>query len=91
MLKSVAKELVVVVPALRVDAVGAKGLGVSRSYFQKGLKAGNVLLDGVPAKAKDEVRPGSVIEARGLGRVVVKEVLGRTARGNYKVRLERSS
>jgi len=87
----VAKEIVVVVPALRVDAVGAKGLGVSRSYFQKGLKEGNVLLDGKPAKAKDEVKEGSTIEARGLGRVVVKEVLGKTARGNYKLRLERSS
>ncbi len=85
------KEIIAVVPSLRVDAIGAKGLGVSRSYFQKGVKQGNVLLDGRPAKAKDEVREGSVLEAKGLGRVVLKEILGKTARGNYKVRLERTS
>jgi len=87
----VGKEIVAVVPSLRVDAVGAKGLGVSRSYFQKGIKEGNVLLDGRVAKARDEVAEGSVIEARGLGRVVVKAFLGKTARGNYKLVLERTS
>ncbi len=79
------------VPALRVDAVGAKGFGVSRSYFQKGIKEGHVRLDGRPARAKDEVREGSVLEAEGLGRVRVLAFLGKTARGNYKLRLERSS
>ncbi len=79
------------VPSLRVDAVGAKGFGVSRSYFQKGIKEGNVLVNGRVAKAKDEVGEGSVIEARGLGRVVVRAILGKTARGNYKLVLERSS
>ena len=77
------------VPSLRVDVVGAKGLGVSRSYFQKGLKLGNVYLDGRVAKAKDEVTVGSRIEARGLGEVVVKEILGQTSRGNYKLKVVR--
>ncbi len=85
------REIVAVVSSLRVDAVGSRGLGVSRSYFQKGLKEGNVLLDGRVARARDEVREGSVIEALGLGRVVVRELLGRTARGNYKIRIERVS
>jgi len=82
---------VAVVPALRVDTVGAKGFGVSRSYFQKGIKEGHVRLDGRVAKARDAVRVGSVLEAEGLGRVRVAELIGRTARGNYKVRLVRTS
>lgn len=85
------KELALVVPALRVDAVGAKGLGLSRNYFQKGARSGNVLLNGRPAKGKEAVKPGDVIEARTLGRVTLLEVVGRTAKGNYKIRVLRET
>ncbi len=37
-----------VVPSLRVDAVGAKGFGVSRTYFAQGVKAGKVRQRGNP-------------------------------------------
>jgi RNA-binding protein YlmH len=39
----------VVVPSLRVDAVGAKAFGVSRSWFAKGVAAGRVHVNGRPA------------------------------------------
>jgi len=81
------KTRTLVVPSLRVDVVGAKGLGVSRSYFAKGVKAGKVRLRGRPAGAKDEVREGDTLIAEGLGRVTLLRVVGRTARGNYKVEL----
>lgn len=81
------KTRTLVVPSLRVDVVGAKGLGVSRSYFAKGVKAGKVRLRGRPAGAKDEVREGDTLIAEGLGQVTLLRVVGRTTRGNYKVEL----
>ncbi len=81
------KTRTLVVPSLRVDVVGAKGLGVSRSYFAKGVKAGKVRLRGRAAGAKDEVREGDTLMAEGLGQVTLVRIIGRTTRGNYKVEL----
>jgi len=81
------KTRTLVVPSLRVDVVGAKGFGVSRSYFAKGVKAGKVRLRGRVAGAGDEVREGDTLIAEGLGQVTLVRVVGRTTRGNYKVEL----
>ena len=70
-----------VVPSLRVDAVGAKGFGVSRSYFAQGVK-------GRPASPKDELAPGDLLFAEGLGTLRLLEVVGKTVRGNYKIKVE---
>ncbi|MBO1437660.1 RNA-binding protein [Meiothermus sp. CFH 77666] len=78
----------VVVPSLRVDVVGAKGFGVSRTYFAQGVKAGKVKLRGKTASAKDELAEGDALLAEGLGSLVVKRVLGQTKRGNVKLELE---
>lgn len=77
-----------VVPSLRVDAVGAKGFGVSRTYFAQGVKAGKVRLRGKPASPKEEMAPGDVLLAEGLGSLTLLEVLGKTVRGNYKIKVE---
>ncbi len=81
------KTQVLVVPSLRVDVVGAGGLGVSRSYFAKGVKAGKVRIGGRTVRAGDEVSEGDTLLAEGLGQVTLLRVLGRTKRGNYKVEL----
>ncbi|MFN4231737.1 RNA-binding protein [Thermus sp.] len=77
-----------VVPSLRVDAVGAKGFGVSRSYFVQGVKAGKVRLRGKVASPKEEMAPGDTLLAEGLGSLRLLEVLGETRRGNYKIKVE---
>lgn len=77
-----------VVPSLRVDAVGAKGFGVSRTYFAQGAKAGKVRLRGKVASPKEEMAPGDVLLAEGLGSLTLLEVLGKTVRGNYKIKVE---
>ncbi|GAB5603190.1 S4 domain-containing protein [Thermus sp. FJN-A] len=77
-----------VVPSLRVDAVGAKGFGVSRTYFAQGVKAGKVRLKGRVASPKDEMAPGDTLFAEGLGSLKLLEVLGETRRGNYKIKVE---
>lgn len=78
----------VVVPSLRADVVGAKGFGVSRTYFAQGIKAGKVKLHGKTASTKDEVAEGDILLADGLGSLVVKKVLGQTRRGNLKLEVE---
>lgn len=78
----------VVVPSLRVDAVGSKGFGVSRNYFVQGVKAGKVRIAGRTVSAKDEVKEGDTLLAEGLGVLRVKKVLGQTKRGNLKLEVE---
>jgi len=78
----------VVVPSLRVDVVGARGFGVSRTYFTQGVRAGKVRLRGKTASPKDEVAEGDHLLAEGLGCLWVKKVLGQTKRGNVKLELE---
>ncbi len=79
---------VLVVPSLRVDAVGAKGFGVSRSYFVQGVKGGKVRLRGKVASPKEELQPGDTLFAEGLGVLRLLEILGQTVRGNYKIKVE---
>ncbi|MBA2665844.1 MAG: RNA-binding protein [Trueperaceae bacterium] len=77
-----------VVPALRVDVLGARAFGVSRSYFAKGVAAGRVSLNGRTAEGRSEAREGDEVWAEGLGRFRVRTVKGETRKGNVKVTLE---
>lgn len=83
-----AKRLTAVVPALRVDVLGARAFGVSRSYFAKGVAAGHVHVNGRPADKRSEAGSGDEVWAEGLGRFRVLSVLGETRRGNLRVELE---
>lgn len=74
----------VVVPSLRVDAIGAKGFRTSRSWFTKGIAAGNVYLNGRSASKGDEAEVGDEIYAEGVGWIQVKSIEGETRRGNLK-------
>ena len=78
----------VVVPSLRVDALGAKAFKVSRSYFSKGVAGGRVRVNGVTAGKSSSAALGDEVYAEGLGRFSVREVLGETKKGNLKVTLE---
>jgi RNA-binding protein YlmH len=77
-----------IVPSLRVDALGAKAFGVSRSYFAKGISAGNVSLNGKKANKSSDAEVGDEIYAEGLGRFYVSQVQGETRKGNLKVVLD---
>jgi len=76
-----------VVPSLRVDVLGARAFGVSRSYFARGVGAGNVLVGGEPAGKAASVEPGQEVEAIGLGSFVLVSVDGATRRDNLRVTL----
>jgi len=79
---------VVVVPSLRVDALGAKAFRVSRAYFSKGVAGGRVSVNGVRAGKSSSAGPGDEVYAEGLGRFTVLTVQGETKKGNLKVELE---
>jgi RNA-binding protein YlmH len=78
----------VVVPSLRVDALGAKAFGVSRSWFAKGVAAGRVHVNGRPAGKSADAVQGDEVWADGLGRFRVVAVHGETRKGNLKVTVE---
>ena len=82
------KRHVVIVPSLRVDALGAKAFNVSRSYFSKGIRAGNVTLNGTKASKSSSAEAGDEVYAEGLGRFAISSVQGETRRGNLKVAIE---
>lgn len=82
------KRHVVIVPSLRVDALGAKAFNVSRSYFSKGIGAGNVALNGAKATKSSSAEAGDEVYAEGLGRFSISSVQGETRRGNLKVAIE---
>lgn len=82
------KRLTAVVPALRVDVLGARAFGVSRSYFAKGVAAGHVHVNGRRADKRSDAGAGDEVWAEGLGRFRVLSVLGETRRGNLRVELE---
>ncbi len=86
--KGNAKRQQVIVPSLRVDALGSKAFGVSRSYFGKGIMAGNVMLNGRKTSKSSDAEAGDEIYAEGLGRFTITSVQGETRRGNLKVILE---
>ena len=74
-------------PSLRVDVLGARAFGVSRSYFARGVGAGNVLGGGEPAGKAASVEPGQEVEAIGLGSFVLVSVAGATRRDYLRVTL----
>lgn len=75
------------VPSLRVDVLGARAFGVSRSYFAKGVAAGSVSLRGSRASHAATLEVGDEVEAKTLGKFKLVSVDGTTRRGNYKVSL----
>ena len=77
-----------IVPALRVDALGAKAFGVSRSYFAKGVAAGNVFVNGQKANKSTDAEAGDEVYAEGLGRFSVVSVQGETRKGNLRITID---
>ena len=78
------------VAALRLDAVLAAGFSTSRSKAADLVSAGRVSVNHREcAKADRTVGEGDVLSCRGLGKCVVKEVLGQSKKGRFMLVLER--
>lgn len=78
------------VAALRLDAVLASGFSTSRSKASQLVSAGRVSLNHRECMKSDRtVEQGDVLSCRGLGKCVVKEVLGQSKKGRIMLVLER--
>ena len=78
------------VASLRLDSVMASGFSMGRSKAQSYISAGKVQVDHLPVtKADFEVKEGSVISARGLGKMKVTQVGGLTKKGRQSITAER--
>lgn len=78
------------VAALRLDAVLSAGFSTSRSKAADLVSAGRVSVNHREcAKPDRTVAAGDVLSCRGLGKCVVKEVLGQSKKGRFMLVLER--
>ena len=78
------------VAALRLDAVLAAGFSTSRSKAADFISAGRVSVNHRECMKGDRtVAEGDVLSCRGLGKCVVKEVLGTSKKGRIMLVLER--
>ena len=78
------------VATLRLDAVCASGFSTSRTKAVDFISAGRVSLNHRECtKADRTVGQGDVISCRGLGKCVVKEVLGQSKKGRTMIVIDR--
>ena len=78
------------VATLRLDSVCASGFSTSRSKAVEFISAGRVSVNHREcAKADRTIGEGDVISCRGLGKCVVKEVLGQSKKGRTMIVIER--
>lgn len=83
-------ELRVTVQSLRLDAVLAAGYNLSRAEAQKLIATGLVKLNHVPELRGDaKLEAGSLLSARGYGRLRVDEIQGESRRGRTVLKLFR--
>lgn len=84
------KELRDTVASLRLDALVGAGFGLARGKAAELIAAGKVALDGLPCTKPDRlVDEGGKISARGFGKVVLREIQGRTKKDRISVVLEK--
>lgn len=78
------------VATLRLDSVCASGFSTSRAKAVEFISAGRVSVNHREcAKADRTISEGDVISCRGLGKCVVKEVLGQSKKGRTMIVIER--
>jgi RNA-binding protein YlmH len=78
------------VASLRLDAIAALGFGESRTKMVKEIKSNRVKVNWKPVLDPDlALNPGDVISIRGRGRVIFKEVSGKSKKGRLGIELVR--
>lgn len=78
------------VATLRLDGVLASGFSLSRSKAAALVSSGRVSVNHMECQKTDKpIAQGDVLTARGLGKCLVKEVLGESKKGRIMIVLER--
>ncbi len=84
------KEIRSTVASLRVDAVAAAGYGTSRTKMTREIKAERLKVNWkVISNPAHTVEEGDVLSLRGRGRLIIKEVQGKTRKGRINILLHR--
>ena len=84
------KELRDTLASLRLDNIISSGFRVARSLAAQYVTTGRAAVDGLPCEKPDKtVEEGSRISVRGLGKIKLKSVNGRTKKGRISVVIDR--
>jgi RNA-binding protein YlmH len=78
------------VATLRMDAVAASGFSIGRGKAASLIQAGKIQLNHRECVKPDKtVAAGDVLSCRGMGKCVVKEILGESRKGRIMILIER--
>lgn len=84
------KIIKVSVPSMRLDAVIGEAFGLSRGKSADLIRAEKVFINHtLAASVSKGLAEGDVVSARGLGRAVVREIVGESKKGRLFVEIER--
>ncbi len=77
-------------PSLRLDAVIAAGFRISRSRAGEYIAAGKAAVDGLPCEKPDKtISEGTAVSVRGLGKIKLAAVRGKTKKDRIGVEILR--
>lgn len=84
------KEIKDTVASLRLDSVIASGFRIGRSLAAQHISAGKAAIDGLPCEKPDKtVAEGMKISVRGLGKIKLASVNGRTKKDRISITIHR--
>ena len=84
------KEIKDTVASVRLDSVISSGFRIGRSAAAQYVTAGKVAIDGLPCEKPDkEIKEGSKISVRGLGKIKLHSVGGMTKKGRISLIIHR--
>lgn len=83
-------EGVIIVPSLRLDNVVSKLANISRGKAVDIIDSGKVLIDYSKSIDKSkEVKDGQRVTISGVGKFIIREIVGNTKSGRYKVKMNK--
>ena len=78
------------VMSLRLDSVVSAGFRIGRSQAAAHILAGKAAIDGLPCEKPDKIVPeGAVITVRGLGKIKLSQVGGRTKKDRLSIIIQK--
>jgi RNA-binding protein YlmH len=84
------KEIKDTVASLRLDGVIASGFRIGRSLAAQYISAGKAAIDGLPCEKPDKaVAEGCKISVRGLGKIKLVSINGKTKKDRISVTIHR--